>query len=242
VLPSICTAPARCRGDRVRHPEPEVLVAVEADLRVVPELGAQRGDPVAHLLEHERARGVDDVHAPAAGVGHDPRLLRQRLGRRGVRHHEEADGLEPEVAREAEVLDGDVRLGAVRRDPADRGAVAGGGTDVVQHADAGQHEERDLRLRRGLHRGLDQLLLRRVAQAVGERRPAEAVAVRHLDDGDAGGVEGADDRRHVLDGELVQLRVRPVAQRRVGDAEVEVVGVRLRQHGGGPPVLAVRPS
>ena len=60
-----------------------------------------------------------------------------------MRHHQEADGLQAPVAGQPEVLDGDVRLGAVGGDPAHRGAVVGGGPDVVDDADAGQHQEGD---------------------------------------------------------------------------------------------------
>ena len=52
-------------------------------------------------------------------------------------HHQEADGLQPELAGEAEVLLRGVGLGAVGRDAADLAAVVLGGTDVVLGADAG---------------------------------------------------------------------------------------------------------
>ena len=45
-LPSICLAPARTAAHRVGDAETQVLVAVEADLRVVAELGDQRRHPV----------------------------------------------------------------------------------------------------------------------------------------------------------------------------------------------------
>ena len=97
-------------------------MAVEADLRVVAELCDEGRHALADLVEDQCARGVDDVDALAAGVGHDPALHRQRVRVAGVRHHQEADGLEAQLAGEAEVLDGDVRFGAVGRDPHDRHA------------------------------------------------------------------------------------------------------------------------
>ncbi len=200
-------------------------MAVEADLRVVAELRDQGGDPVTGLFHDEGAGGVDDVHALAARVGHDAGLPGQHLRRPAVRHHEEPDGLQAEFAGEAEVLDGDVRLGAVGGDPADRGAVVRGLADVVLEAETRQHQEGDLRPAGGLHRGLDELLLRGVAEAVVEGGPAEAVAVRDLDDGHARVVECADDGGDVVDGELVLLGVGSVPEGRVGDPDVQVGAV-----------------
>ena len=74
--PSICLAPARTASTRVGHAEPEVLVAVKTDLRVVAEFGDQRRDPVGDALEHQRTGRVDHVDALAAGVGHDAGLRR----------------------------------------------------------------------------------------------------------------------------------------------------------------------
>ncbi len=131
-------------GDHgVGDAEAEVLVTVEADRGLVPDLGDQSRHAIGDALHDQRAGGVDDVHALAAGVDHDARLLGQHLGRLGVAHHQEADGLQPELAGEAEVLPRRVGLGAVRRDAADLPAVVLGGADVVLGADAGEHEERD---------------------------------------------------------------------------------------------------
>ena len=128
---------ARAGGDDgVGDAEAEVLVAVEADVGHVADLGDERGDPVGGLLHDQRAGGVDDVDALAAGVDHDPRLLGQHLGRLGVAHHQEADGLQAELAGQPEVLDRDVGLGAVGGDPADLAAVVLRGADVVLGADA----------------------------------------------------------------------------------------------------------
>jgi hypothetical protein len=129
-----------------------------------------------------------------------------------VGHHQEAHGLEAELAGQPEVLDGDVGLGAVRGDAADRATVVLRHADVVLDPDPGQHQERDLGVLRGLRRDGDQLLLRCLREAVVEGRAAKPVAVRHLDDGHARLVEGRDDGAHLLDGELVPLVVRAVSQ------------------------------
>ena len=44
------------------------------------ELGDERGDPIRHLLEDQRTRRIDHVHALASGVDHHPRLLGQDSG------------------------------------------------------------------------------------------------------------------------------------------------------------------
>ena len=130
------------------------------------------------------------------------------------------DGLQTELTRQAEMLDGDVGLGAVRGDPADRPAVALGLLDVLLGAHAGQHQEGDLGLLGGLGRQLDQLLFGGLGEAVVEARPAQAVAVGDLDDRHPGRVECGHDGADFVLGELVALVVRPVPQRRVGHPDV----------------------
>ena len=205
---------------RVGDAQAEVLVAVEADLGVVAELGDQRRDPVGHPLEHQRAGRVDDVDALAPGVGHDAGLRGQLLRRNGVGHHQKPDRLQAQLAGQAEVLDRHVGLGAVGGDPADRPAVVLRLLDVLLGADARQHQEGDLGLFGGLGGQLDQFLLGRLGEPVVEARPAQTVAVGHLDDRHAGGVQSGDDRTDLVLGELVTLVVRPVAQRRVGHPDV----------------------
>ena len=231
--PSIWVAPARAAMIVLATPRPRFSWPWKPTVGLVADLGDERGDPVGGLLHDQRAGRVDDVHALAAGVDHDPGLLGEHLGRLGVAHHQEADGLQAELAGQAEVLDRDVRLGAVGGDPADLAAVVLRGADVVLGADAGEHQERDLGPLRGLGRDLDQLLLGRLREAVVERRAAEAVAVGHLDHRDAGGVERLDDVVHLLRGELVPLVVRPVAQAGVGQPQVEVQVRRSAGPGAG---------
>jgi hypothetical protein len=79
--------------------------------------------PGAHseALGHGGER-LDRGVARAAGVGRDPRLLGENLGRLAVRHHQEPDRFQPKLPGQAEMLDGDVRPGAAGGDPADRRA------------------------------------------------------------------------------------------------------------------------
>jgi hypothetical protein len=152
------------------------------------------------------------------------------FGRAGpVAQHEEADRLHAQPPRLAEVLDGDVGLGAVGGDPGDRGACLVRPVQVVDGPEPGQHEDGDLGLRRLVDGRPDELESRRPGEAVVEARAAEAVAVAHLDDLHAGGVERVDYPAHLLLGELVGHRVRTVAQRRVGDPQVALATTRARR-------------
>jgi len=94
-------------------------MAVEADLGLVPDLVDQRADPGLRLAEDERAGRVDDVNTLGTAVYHDAGLPGELFRADPVREHEEPDGLHAHVAGRGEVLQGNVGLGAVGRDPGD---------------------------------------------------------------------------------------------------------------------------
>ena len=75
---------------------------------------------------------------------------------------------------------------------------------------------------RGVHRRRDQLAFVGAAEAVRERRAAEPVTVGDLDHRHAGVVEGGDHGANIGFGELVTIGMGAVAQRRIGDANVDV--------------------
>ena len=149
------------------------------------------------------------------------------FGRLGVGHHQEAHGLQADLAGQAEVLDGDVGLGAVGGDADDRRAEVGHGPDVVGGPDAraasGRRSSPACAVfdRGAISRSRSSVQ----AEAVVERAAAEAVAVADLDHRHPGAVEGVHDGRHLVHGELVGVGVGAVPQGRVGDADVEFVGV-----------------
>ena len=213
---------------------------MKTDLRVVTEFGDQRRHPVGHALEHQRTRRVDDVDALAPRVGHDPGLRGQLLRRDRVAHHQEPDGLQAQLAGQAEVLDRNIGLGAVGGDPADRAAVVLRLLDVFLGANAGQHQEGDLGFLGRLGGQLDQLLLGGLGEPVVEARAAQSVAVGHLDDRNARGVEGGDDGTDLVLGELMALVVAAVAQGRVRHpdvphrVEIDLFGA----HACAPPAVA----
>jgi hypothetical protein len=181
------------------------------------DLGHQRRHPVGHVAGQQPAGGVDDVHALAAGVDHDPGLRGQRVGVGAVREHQEADGFQTEVAGHPEMLDRHVGLRAVGRDPHDRGAGVARLVQVGHGADAGQEQDGDPGVARHVDRRGHQVDLVGVREAVVERRAGEAVAVSDLDDGHAGLVQRARHGPYLIDRELVGYRVAAVAQGGVGD-------------------------
>ena len=122
-----------------------------------------------------------------------PRLLGELLGADGVRHHQEADGLQTTVTGHGEVLLGDVGLGAVGGDADHRHAEVVGGDDVVLDPEPRQHQRRDLGVACLVDGGLHQHLLVDEREAVVVGRTAEAVAVGDLDHRHPCVVEGAHD-------------------------------------------------
>src|ERR1700735_5042081 len=111
VEPSICLAPARAARTELATPSSGVSWPGKPACAAAPGAARRRRDPVAAPVHDQRARRVDHVDALGAGVGHDPRLLRQHLGRLAVRHHPEADRLHAGAAGDLEVLDRDGGLG-----------------------------------------------------------------------------------------------------------------------------------
>ena len=79
--------------------------------------------------------------------------------------------------------------------------------EVVDRAEAGQHEDGNLGLSGLVDGGADQVELVDLGEAVVEGGSAEAVAVRHLDDLHPGLVEGGHHAAHLGLGVLVGHRV-----------------------------------
>ena len=99
--PSIWVAPARTAITVLAQPRSRFSWPWKPTVASAPISATSAADAVGDALHDQRAGGVDDVDALAAGVDHDARLLREHLGRLGVAHHQEADGLQAELAGEA---------------------------------------------------------------------------------------------------------------------------------------------
>src|SRR5699024_8041667 len=125
--------------------------------------------------------GVGDVDALGAVGLHQLGLLGELGGGGQGAHHQEAGGVEPELAGGGDVLRGDVGLGAVRGDAYVGDAGCGGVLELANRAAPWEQERGDGGVPCGAHRGLDQLEVRVPGEAVGDGGAGQAVAVGHLD-------------------------------------------------------------
>jgi hypothetical protein len=137
----------------------------------------------------ERAARIDDVAAGRAVAFHQLGLLGERLRRRHVAHHEEADRFHAQVTRVFDVLPRDIGLGAMRRHTHDARACLVGRLQVMDGADAGQQQRGDLGVLDDAGDRFDPFDVRVGAEAVVEAAALEAVAMRDLDGVDHGFVE-----------------------------------------------------
>src|SRR3546814_6334710 len=76
-------------------------------------------------------------------------LLHERINRGHVRHHEEADGVEAELAAKADMLFRHIGFGAVRRDMDAARTAVRGHAKLVERPDSGHVKDRNGRV---LHR------------------------------------------------------------------------------------------
>ena len=220
VQPSICRAPASYATTEFATPIDRFWCPWNPTCASLPSFGNQRVHTVAHIVKDHCAGRVDDVRALTARVDHDPGVGCQSLRARHVREHQKADRLQPEIARGCEVLDRDVRLGAMGRDSRHPCADSGRPPQVLDGADARNEKDGNPRVRSLVDRCGDQLELGDERIAVVESRAAQAIAVGDLEHLDVGVVERAHGRAHLLDSEAVRHGVAAVAQRRVGDPHV----------------------
>ena len=152
-------------------------------------------------------------------------------------HHQESYGVHVELACEGNVLLRHIRFGAVRRYADRMDAEFVRHFQVIDGADARQQQRRDLRALEQRNHGAEIFLVAVRGKAVIDRRAAEPVAVRNLDERHARFVEAARDRAHLVEGHLVTLRVHTVTQRHVVNGD----SLALEIHSSSPfsPVVVV---
>ena len=189
---------------------------MKANLAV--ERGDQRGHPFSRVARQHGAGGIHDVDAVGSVTLHQPRLLHQRVGRAGVRHHEKADGFQAQFLGQAEVLFGNVGFGALGRDPHNACAPAGRFAQILLRADAGDQQNGDLRPGTGSAGLRDQVPFVDSREAVLHGRAAQSVTVRDFNHRNPGLVERPGHGPHMVDSELMAHGMGAVAQAAVGDA------------------------
>jgi hypothetical protein len=180
------------------------------------------------VVHRERAGRIHDVHAGRPRVDHDPACRGDGLRRGHVRHHQVAVHVHPEVPRQPDVLDGDVRLGAVGRDPHEVRAQLGGPLELLLGADARLERHREPGPLDHPPGGGQQLVVGVQRAHVLDGGGAEAVAVPHSDGVHAGLVEPSRDQLDLLRRVAVPDAVRAVPQRRV--EQPDPLGVRRLAH------------
>ena len=202
-------------GQAVGHAHRQVVVAVETQLAVRFQRRAYGAESGLHVIGQHGARRVGDVDAVGAVAFHQQSLLDQALSAVHVRHHQEAHGVQVQLARQRDVLFADVGLGAVGGHADGVHAQVLGHAQMVHGADAGKQQGRDLGALHQRDHGAQVLLVAVCREAVVDRTAAQAVAVRDLDQRDARLVEPGGYGPHLSQRHLVALGVHAVAQRHV---------------------------
>ncbi len=203
------------RRKRVRNAHVHIVVPVKTDLYIGIELLAKEANARSDVVREHVPGRVGDVEAVRAIALHEPGLLEELLRRDHVGHHQEAHGIHLHLGAEADVLLRHVRFGAMRGHANRVHTAIMGHPQVIDRADPWKQQRRNLRI---LHLGHDRaevLFVGRGGKTVVHRRPAKTVAVRDLDQRHARLVERRCNLNHLLRGELVTLRMHPVAQAHV---------------------------
>jgi hypothetical protein len=206
--------------DRVRDAQREIMVGVDAALGFGfedPVIGFKPGlDPI-HV---ERAAAVGHIDTLRAIAFHEEGLARERVGVDHVAHHEEARDVHAKVAGDADMLLGNVGLGAVGRDADRTHADVIGALQFLDRAHSGQDEGGEHRPVK--HRGdrLEPFPVGMGTKAIVEASAIEAVAMGDLDCVDACVVKRLGDRLHMVDAIHVADGVHAIAQGDVLDIEL----------------------
>jgi hypothetical protein len=220
-------ASMRIADDRIGDAERKIVMRMDAAFGLglqYPVIGKQ---PVAEPVHVERAARIGDIDAVRAIGFHQQRLLRERLRPDHVAHHQETRDVHPQVARGGDVLLRDIRLGAMRRDAHRTDAELEGVAQLLDRADARDQQGGQPGMVYHLGGGLDPFPVGVRAKAVIEARAVQAVAMRHLDRVDPGGIECPGDRADMVDAVPVADRVHAVAQRHVLDVELGAGGIEI---------------
>ena len=153
---------------------------------------------------------------------HELGLLGQLLGRAHMRHHQEAGDVHTEFAGVADMLLGDVGLGAMGRYPHRTHAELVGLFEVVDRADPRQQQRRQPSVLELVGDRADPFRVGMDAKAVVEARSRQAVAMAHFDGVDTGGIESRGDSDDGIQSVFVTDGMHTIADRHVLDIELSL--------------------
>ena len=143
---------------------------------------------------------------------HQQGLFDQTFGAVHMRHHQEANRVEAELARRRDVLFGDISLGAMGGH-ADRGnAIVLGHMQVIDGTDARQEQGRHLGAFHQRDHRTEVFLVGMHRKAVIDRTATEAIAMSDFEQRHTSGIKPAGHRLHLLKRHLMPLRVHAIAQ------------------------------
>ena len=191
------------------------MVAVEADLGAAVEAVPQGADAGGNIIRQHVTGGIRAIDAVGPVGFHQPGLSQELFRRRHVGHHQKAHRVQFQLARQANVLFGHIRLSAVGGDADDADAAVPGHVQMLHGAYAGQQQGGNRGVFHARRHRLQVFLVGGGGKAVIDGSPPQPIAVGDFDEGNAGLVQGAGETDHLLHADLVGFGVHAVAQAHV---------------------------
>ena len=145
-------------------------------------------------------------------------------------HHQEADRIKTEFAPQADMLFGDVGLGAMRGHMDAPCPAIGGHPQFIQCADARDVKDRNCRILHDLGNCRNILAICMQAAPVVERRSPQPVTMSDLDQGHSGIVESRSDVDHLVQGDLMAHRMHAIAQAHVMQLQFAASDLIIQRH------------
>ena len=202
--------------------EAQIVMGVHAGLRFRLEYVVHRLETVGHAVEQQGARGIGDIDAVRAVILHQLGLFGEALGLVHMGQHQQTGDIHAEIARDLDMLLGNIGFGAMGRDPHRTGPRLIGVLQVFHRADTGQQQDGEDGIIDNFGRRLDPFEIGLGAKAVIERSAGQPVAMGDFDAADAGLVERAGDLPDLVERIAVADGMHAVAQRGVLNVNLAV--------------------
>lgn len=209
----------------IGDPQGQVVMGMHAALRIRPQNPVIRLEPVTIPIHVQRPAGIGHIDAMGAIRFHQPGLFGKGFRIAHVTHHQESGHVHPQLARETDMLLRNIGFGAMRGDSDRHHAQIESPVQVLHRPDSGQQQGRQAGLADRLACGGNPVPVRMGSETIIERRPAQAVAMRHLDGIHPGFVQGGRDLAHMVHRVSVADRMHAVAQRHILDIEPVMRGI-----------------